>query len=206
MVEVFWKGCLLGFAIAVPVGPVGLLCIRKTLQFGRTAGICAGLGAATADTVYGSLAAFGLSFLSVFIQDWSNSLRLIGNFFLLFLGYRIFFTKPLEPSAHLRRMSIFKDFFFTFFLTLTNPLTLIGYLAVFAAIGLKDLLIHSFSAFFLILGIFIGTAAWWLLLSESISRLRGKLNQPAMSWINRVSGIMIGVFGFWNLTALILNW
>jgi threonine/homoserine/homoserine lactone efflux protein len=206
MIDIFWKGFVLGFAIAAPVGPIGILCIRKTLQFGKISGLCAGLGAAAADTFYGSLAAFGLTFLSSQMLAWSSWLKLIGSFFLIFLSYRSFRTKPHEPSDRLRHMSLLKDFIATFFLTLTNPLTFLCYLAVFAAIGLNDILGNYFSGVLLVTGVFFGSAFWWLILSEGVGLLRNKLNKKTMIWINRTAGFVIGIFGIWSLTTLLLNW
>jgi len=202
MFDFFWKGFVLGFAIAAPVGPIGILCIRKTLQFGKISGMCSGLGAAAADTLYGSLAAFGLTFLSTPLLAWSHWLKLIGSFFLLFLSYRSFHAKPYESEQRLSHISLVKDFIGTFFLTLTNPLTFLCYLAVFAAMGLADIVDGSFSNFLLIAGVFSGSAFWWLILSEGVGLLRHKLNKNSMIWINRTAGIVIGAFGLWSLTSL----
>jgi threonine/homoserine/homoserine lactone efflux protein len=125
MIDFFLKGFILGFAIAAPVGPIGILCIRKTLQFGRTSGLFCGFGAAAADALYGSLAAFGLTFFSAPILAWSHWLKIFGSCLLLFLSYRSFRMKPQEPQDRLHKMSYLKDLIGTFFLTLTNPLTVI---------------------------------------------------------------------------------
>ena len=204
MFEFFWKGFVLGFAIAAPVGPIGILCIRKTLQFGKISGLCSGIGAAAADTLYGSLAAFGLTFLSAQLIAWGHWLKLIGSFFLIFLSYRSFRAKPQEPEQRLHHMSLLKDFIGTFFLTLTNPLTFLCYLAVFAAMGLTDISGNAFSSVLLVTGVFVGSAFWWLILSEGVGLLRHKLNKKTMIWINRTAGIIIGVFGIWSLTTLVL--
>lgn len=206
MFDFFIKGVVLGFAIAAPVGPVGILCIRKTLQFGKMAGFCAGLGAATADAFYGSLAVFGLTFLSTQLLTWGHWIRLLGSFFLLFLSYRTFLAKPVAPHDQAPHISFVKDFIGTFFLTLTNPLTVICYLAVFAAMGWTDLIESRAASLLLIFGVFIGAALWWLILSEGIGLLRHKLNHTTMIWINRTAGFFIGVFGIWNLTSLLLAW
>lgn len=205
MIEFFWKGFALGFAIAAPVGPIGILCIRKTLQFGKVSGLCSGLGAAAADAFYGSLAAFGLTFLSDQIMAYGAWLRLFGSFFLLFLSYRTFCARPHEQNERLHKMSYLKDFIGTFFLTLTNPLTILCYLAVFAAFGLTDIVSVRFSGAFLISGVFFGAAFWWLILSEGIGLFRHKLGPNMMIWINRIAGCVIGAFGIWSLTALLAD-
>ena len=199
MLDVILKGFVLGFAIAVPVGPIGILCIRKTLQFGKLSGLCSGLGAAAADALYGSLAAFGLTFLSAQLLAWGSYLKLIGGIFLLFISYRSFRISPDAPTERLHRMSYVKDFIGTFFLTLTNPLTFICYLAVFAAVGLNDILDNLLSGILLVSGVFIGAAFWWLILSESVGLFRHKLTKNTMLWINRIAGLIIGAFAIWIL-------
>lgn len=202
MFEFFWKGFALGFAIAAPVGPIGILCIRKTLQFGKLSGLCSGLGAAAADTLYGSLAAFGLTYLSSQLLLWGTYLKLIGGIFLIFLSYRSFRAKPHPPTERLHRMTYLKDFIGTFFLTLTNPLTFLAYIAVFAALGLTDIMDNSLSAISLVFGVFIGSSFWWLILSEGVGLFRHKLNHQTMLWINRSAGVIIGIFGIWSLSTL----
>lgn len=203
MFEFFWKGFVLGFAIAAPVGPVGILCIRKTLHFGKLSGLCAGLGAAAADTLYGALAAFGLTFLSDHVLAWGSYLKLFGSFLLLFLSFRMFRAKPLDPTDRLPKLGFVNDFVGTFFLTLTNPLTVLCYVAVFAATGLNDLRGNDLSGPLLISGVFFGSTFWWLILIEGIGFVRHKLNRTTMIWINRVAGFVIAAFGIWSLTTLL---
>ncbi len=184
------KGIILGFAIAAPVGPIGIMCIRRTLQYGRWSGFCTGLGAAAADTVYGIIAYFGVDLLAHVNQFW---FRFIGGTILLFLGNKIFFTIPQERIKSVSNGSLFKDFLSTFFLTLTNPLTLIAYLAIFAAIGVNTGV--TFQAEWLILGVFLGSSFWWVLLSEGITLFRKKITQDTMVLVNRIAGFAIFVFG-----------
>lgn len=206
MIDFFWKGFALGFAIAVPVGPIGILCIRKTLQFGKGSGLCSGLGAAAADALYGSLAVFGLTFLTDQLIAWKHFLKLIGGLFLLILSYRSFRAQPRAPEERLHHFSYVKDVVSTFFLTLTNPLTMICYLAVFAALGLAEEIDNSMSAILLISGVFIGASTWWLILSEGVGLLRRKLSRNTMIWMNRIAGIIIGAIGIWSLTTLFFDW
>lgn len=197
MIEFFWKGFALGFAIAAPVGPIGILCIRKTLQFGKSSGLASGLGAAIADTLFATIAAFGLTFLSEEILSWGQWLKLFGSIFLLYLSYRSFISKPPDPSFRLHKMGLVKDFIGTSLLTLTNPLTVICYMAVFAAIGLT--IVHWFAGLLLVGGVFLGSFSWWLFLVECVGLLRHKLNHQTMIWINRIAGIAIGLFAIWSL-------
>lgn len=189
------KGLILGFAIAAPVGPIGVLCIRKTLQFGRLSGLFSGLGAAVADSIYAVIAAFGLTFISNFLLEWQLWFRLIGGIFLLYLGWKTFNAKTISETKNVPHTTLLNDFASTFFLTITNPLTILSFLAVFAGLGLSNVDGNYFKAGGLVLGVFLGSAAWWLLLSEGITLFRKKVSQKAMTWINRFAGLIILGFG-----------
>jgi len=191
----FIKGAIIGFSIAAPVGPIGIKCIRKTLQFGRWSGFCSGLGAAFADTVYGIIAAFGVSLISDFLLSQQLWLRLGGGVFLILLGAKIFFSKPVEKDEHVTHITLLKDFVSTFFLTMTNPMTLLAYLAVFAGIGVGSSHDNYFDPGWLVLGVLVGSSSWWLLLSEGVTLFRKKVSRRVMIGINHTAGIMIASFG-----------
>jgi threonine/homoserine/homoserine lactone efflux protein len=199
------KGIILGFSIAAPVGPIGVLCIRKTLQFGRLSGFFSGIGAATADTIYGIIAAFGLTLISSALLAGQFWLQLIGGLFLLYLGLKTFLAKPAEKSATVSHKTLFGDFISTFFLTLTNPMTILSYLAVFAGLGLSSVSSNYSSATLLVIGVFIGSALWWLILSEGVTLFRKKVSQHVMTWINRFAGVIIITFGILALLSLFLK-
>ena len=201
-INFFLKGAILGFSIAAPVGPIGILCIRKTLQFGRLSGLASGLGAAFADVLYGMIAAFGLTFLSDFFLAGQFWLRLVGGIFLMALGARIFLTKPKEKNEGVSHKTLFGDFLSTFFLTLSNPMTILSFLAVFAGLGLTEELDDRSNGVILIFGLFFGSALWWLILSEGVTFFRKKMSQVVMLWINRIAGLVISAFG---LLALIFS-
>lgn len=186
------KGILLGFCIAAPVGPIGILCIRKTLNYGRLSGFFSGLGAAVADTLYGIISAFGLTLISDFLVTGRFWLHIIGGFFLLFLGAKTFLSKPLETARPVSHKTLFGDFISTFFLTLANPLTILSFVAVFAGLGLAG---HQESAPLLVAGVFLGSTLWWLILSEGITLFRKKISQKVMIWVNRIAGLIIMAFG-----------
>jgi threonine/homoserine/homoserine lactone efflux protein len=197
----FLKGMLLGFATSAPVGPIGILCIRRTVQYGRFSGLLSGFGAAFADVFYAAIAAFGLSFVSNFLMSAEFWLRLVGGSFLLYLGYRTFFTK-VKVQAKVTHTSLLNDFISTFFLTLSNPMTLFFFLVIFAGLGLSDIEGSYNSAILLISGVFLGSACWWLFLSEGVTLFRKKVNQNLMQWINRIAGLMIVAFGVFVLLTL----
>lgn len=189
------KGAILGFSIAAPVGPIGILCIRRTLQYGRLSGFSSGLGAAIADTLYGGIAAFGLTLISDFLVAQGFWLRLIGGAFLVYLGGKTFFSKTPEHPQKIAHTTLLSDFLSTLFLTLANPLTIVSFLAIFAALKLPIEENGSFSAFELVGGVFIGSALWWLILSQGVSLVRKKINPKVMTWINRIAGGIIVSFG-----------
>ena len=162
------RGLVIGLSIAAPVGPIGVLCIRRTLTKGRVSGLVSGLGAATADAFYGCVAGFGLTFVSDLIVGQQGWLRLVGGAFLCYLGLKTFLSRPAEGGASTRESGLLGTYASTFFLTLTNPMTLLSFAAVFAGLGVGSAGGNYVSAGVLVLGVFIGSALWWLLLSGGV--------------------------------------
>lgn len=192
------KGIILGFSIAAPVGPIGILCIKKTLSQGRAYGFIAGLGAATADAIYGCIAAFGLTIISTFLLRQSNWINLIGAVFLLYLAY-ITFRAPVSNSieANHARNNYLKTFGTTLFLTLTNPLTIISFIGIFAGMNIGGPVLGS--SVYLVFGVFIGSAAWWLLLSFFVGFFRRMISLRTMKLINMLSSLILLGFGIYSL-------
>jgi len=203
--ELFFKGLILGFSIAAPVGPIGVLCIRRTLADGRGVGFVSGLGAATADAFYGAVAAFGLTLISDFLQGQTTWLRVVGGAFLIYLGARTFLTKPKEvkksqspsddqrPPDH-KTTRLLGAFLSTLGLTITNPATILSFTIMFAGvIGGSSRDVGSAGS--LVTGVFAGSAMWWLTLSVGIGLIRSKFDTPMMQWVNRLSGAILIVFG-----------
>lgn len=154
---IFLRAFLIGISIAAPVGPIGVLCIRRTLSSGRLAGFLSGLGAASADMVYGAVAAFGLTVITNLLVENAFWLQLIGGLFLLYLGARTFFEKPSNRAAKAGQGGMFKMYLSTFFLTITNPLTIISFAAIFAGTMLGKTM---GSPIVMVAGVFAGSAAW----------------------------------------------
>ncbi len=199
-----FKGALLGFSIAAPVGPIGVLCIRRTLQYGRFSGLFSGLGAATADTLYGLFAALSLTLVSDFLVAKHLVLHLLGGVFLLFLGARTFFAAPSSTNSEkISHRSLLSDFLSSFFLTLSNPMTIFSFVAIFASLGLVNVSEKYLDASLLVFGIFLGACFWWLLLSEGVTFFRKKVSHQAMGWINRIAGLIIITFGLFVLISLL---
>ena len=196
-VILFLKGLAIGFSIAAPVGPIGVLCIRRTFTDGRVSGLVSGLGAATADTIYGCVAAFGVTFISSFLVREQLWLRLIGGMFLLYLGVKIFVAKPMEQNSTVIERGLFSDYTSTLALTLTNPMTIISFAAIFAGLGLVSTRGDFVSAGVLVLGVFLGSALWWVILSSGVAAVREKFNPAGLRWVNRISGAVITGLGMW---------
>ena len=197
------RGLVVGFSIAAPVGPIGVLCIRRTLAEGRAHGFASGLGAATADAIYGCIAGFGLTFISNILVDQQTWLRLIGGAFLCYLGIKTFLSRPAEEAPSAKGNGIAGAYASTFLLTLTNPMTILAFAAVFAGLGLASANAGGGSAALLILGVFSGSVLWWFLLSGAASLFRTKFNTHALRWVNRISGIIVAGFGLAVLISLL---
>lgn len=198
----FFRGLVIGFSIAAPVGPIGVLCIRRTLADGQIAGLVSGLGAATADAFYGCVAGFGLTFISSLLIDQQMWMRLVGGLFLLYLGIKTLLSRPAEQAAKTTGNGLLSAYASTFLLTVTNPLTILSFAAIFAGLGLTNTTGSYASALILVLGVFLGSASWWLLLSGGVGLFRDKFNTQGMVWVNRISGVMITAFGAVALVGL----
>jgi threonine/homoserine/homoserine lactone efflux protein len=194
------QGLLLGFSIAAPVGPIGVLCIRRTLAEGRLTGFLSGLGAATADMLYGSIAAFGLTALASLLVERQFWLRLLGGLFLAYLGIRAFLAKPSDHAASAKGTGLLGAYFSTLALTLANPMTILSFTAIFA--GMQFNLTGANAAVTLVAGVFLGSAAWWLTLSLLVGLFRDKFSPTWMQWVNRLSGAIILAFGLIALLPL----
>jgi len=200
--DFFFRGLIIGFSIAAPVGPVGVLCIRRTLAKGRASGLVSGLGAATADAIYGFVAGFGLTFVSNLLIRQQVWLRVVGSGFLCIIGLRTFLSQPAECAASTGRRGLVSSFASTFFLTITNPMTILSFAAIFAGLGVGGVSVSYISATVLVLGVFVGSALWWSILSGGISILRARFNPQRLKWVNRISGIVVIGFGLIVLLSL----
>lgn len=193
------KGLVLGFSIAAPVGPIGVLCIRRTLANGFRSGVVSGLGAATADAIYGTIAAAGLTLVADFLVRQQLWLGLLGGGFLIYLGIKTLLT-PAQPEENaLEEGSPGENYFSTLLLTLSNPMTIFMFAAIFGGMSVQAGTVYRFNAFLLVLGVFCGSALWWLSLSTAVSLLREKVNARLMVWVNRLAGAVITDFGVFVL-------
>ncbi len=188
------EGIAVGFAMAIPIGPMGIMCISKTLTDGRMRGLVIGLGAATADLLYSCIAAFGLTFIANTLTGQKVWIRLIGGVLLLLLGIKTYRAKPVNPKFKIRNNGMLGLYLYVVFLTLTNPLTIFVFIAVFSGLGLGNDLSY-FSATLLVAGVFVGSFLWFLALSSGATLFRNKLNIYGLKWVNRIAGVFIVVSG-----------
>jgi threonine/homoserine/homoserine lactone efflux protein len=198
----FARGLAIGFAIAAPVGAIGLLCIRRTLADGRLTGFVSGLGAATADAIYGAIAALGLTAISSAIVAHQSTARIVGGLFLCFLGIRTGLRHPEAAASPGAVRGLAAAFGSTLALTLTNPTTILSFAAVFAGLGVGATAGDRESAVLLVCGVFLGSALWWLLLSGAVEFFRRGLTPRRLQWVNRVSGALIAGIGVLSLLSL----
>ena len=201
MLAFLGKGLVLGFSIAAPVGPIGLLCIRRSLSSGRLAGLATGMGAATADACYGAVAAFGLTRVTSFMVGERTWLTLVGGLFLCWLGARIMRTHPDLSAARRPDSWAHGAYLGALAITLTNPLTIIAFLGAFAGLGLavaRDYL----AATVLVAGVFVGSGIWWLLLSSFAARMRDRFDPRWLQRVNWASGALLILVGLGALLSL----
>jgi len=210
--SLFLKAFVIGLSIAAPVGPIGVLCIRRTLMFGRSVGLASGLGAATADAFYGAVAAFGLTFLFRFFVQNARPLHLAGGAVLLVIGVRTMLARRETPASAApprsreeeggpaaaegtrRARGLMPAYASTLFLTITNPMTILSFAAVFAVIAPAGGLGYG-SAAVTVAGVFLGSAAWWVVLSTGVAALRRAAGSTLLAWVGRLSGAVIAGFG-----------
>ena len=206
MLTFLWKGVLVGLIIAVPAGPVGVLCVRRTIFHGRLAGFVSGMGAASADAIFGIVAGFGLTVVSDWLLDYQEWLRIVGAGFLLFVGLSAFISDPLAETPSQRdHENLFADFASTFALTLTNPITILAFLAIFAGIGFTGEDATLAAAAILVLGVWLGSLLWWAALAGGAGMLRLSFRRNHLVWINRGSGGILLVSGVALLGSLLLQ-
>jgi threonine/homoserine/homoserine lactone efflux protein len=191
--SIFVKGIGAGLAIAAPVGPIGLLCIRRTITNGRRAGLVTGLGAATADFAYGLIAALGLTSLSYWLATANSWLHWAGAAFLLWIGVRTLMEKSATASVDAPARGLLPIFGTTFLLTIANPMTLVSFLGLIAGLGAIS------RGYLLAAGIFMGSVMWWLILTSLANCFRSRMGASGLLWVNRVAGLVLIGFALVSL-------
>ncbi len=200
-VTLFIRGFLIGLSVAAAIGPMAILCIRRTLAQGHLAGLATGLGVASADGCYGAVAGFGLVLISQFVVAQHVWLRLIGGIFLCYLGLKTLLAAPATRAASAGGGDLVRSYLSALGLTLTNPMTILSFAAIFAGLGVGTGGGYG-GAGLLVLGVFIGSALWWVVLSGAVTALRGRITPRVLRWVNRASGTIILAFGLVALASL----
>jgi threonine/homoserine/homoserine lactone efflux protein len=190
------KGILIGFLVSIPLGPIGILVIQRTVNKSRIAGLLSGMGAALSDTLYAIIAGFSLTFVIDFIREHEMLFQAFGAVVVLALGIHIFFKDPVSDLRRnrLKGNTHFQDIISSFLVTVSNPLTVFVFLAVFTSSGVAINLEQPYHSFFVILGIFSGAFIWWFSLSGIVSLVKHKINLRILWWINKTTGILIVLF------------
>ena len=202
------RGMVIGLAIAAPVGPIGVLCIRRTLADGRIVGLVTGLGAATADLTYGAVAGFGLTFVANLLVAEQQWIRLIGGAFLCYLGARTLMSRPARAAATSSTAGVAglgSAYASTLVLTLTNPATILSFAAIFAGLGIAGARGDYVTASALVAGVGLGSALWWLILTSAVNLLRTRMDARALRWVNRVSGLVLLGFGMLAVASVVVG-
>lgn len=193
--SILLEGLIIGILVSIPMGPIGVLCVQRTVHHGRRSGLISGLGAAAADSSFAFIAGFGLTFLTDFFETQQFYLMFGGALILIFLGFRLFFTDTIKEvkKYRLQRANPYTDFMSVFLLTLSNPITILFFGLVFTGLGVvKNNIIHTGT---LIGGIFLGAISWWFILTTIVSYFRNLFRIRIIFWINKVAGMLIVLFG-----------
>ena len=189
----FLRGLGIGFAIAIGVGPITLLVVRRTLEHGRVYGLASGIGVAFADATYGGIAAFGLAALTTVLVGARVALGLIGGAFLLYLGWKTMTSRPREAAAVEDRPGLPGAAVSIYGLTMTNPMTILSFAAAFAGLGIVAN--SGADAALLTLGVWCGSALWWVILTAVVAAFRTRVTLRVLTWVNRATGVLIFAFG-----------
>jgi len=203
-----FDGVIIGFSASVPLGPIGVLCIQRTLNKGRLSGFISGLGAAMSDTIYAIIAAYSLSFIVGFVESKLLWIQIFGALVLIGLGLKIFYSNPAVQLRRQRNNSrnLLQDFVSTFFLTITNPLAIFLFFGFFAGLGVVPRDRDWIGQLILIGGVFMGASMWWFILTGLVSLFKSKINLRRLWWINKIAGAAIVVFVIIAFTVWIVNY
>ncbi len=196
------EGILIGFVVAVPVGPLGLLCINRALALGALCGLASGLGVATADALAAAIAALGITLISGFLVEHQTALRLLGGIFLCYLGYKIYRTRPRSEALPSNVTGLFSAYATTFVLTFSNPITILSFVAIYAGWGVESLRGHYLGAAVLSLGVFLGSSLWWLIMFVGLSLFPDVVSARVLGVVHKVSGAILAGFGVILLLSL----
>lgn len=191
------KGILVGLLASIPLGPIGVLCVQRTINKGRLSGFFSGMGAAVADTVFAMIAGFSLSFIMDFVELWKMEFQVGGGVLILLLGLKIFMTNPISQMRKNRRQKskLFEDFFSVFLLTVSNPLAVFFFVALFASVNVVTEDENIFHAGAILGGVLFGASLWWFTLTTFVDRFRKRFRIKQLWWINKIAGAVVVLIG-----------
>ncbi|MGE0089548.1 MAG: LysE family translocator [Bacteroidales bacterium] len=200
----FLKGIIVGLLASIPLGPVGVLCIQRTLNKGRFSGFLSGMGAATVDAIFALIAALGLTFIINFIEQQRFFIQIIGGIVLIIMGLIIFYKNPVKQMRRQKRgkSTPYQDFFSVFLLTLSNPVAVFLFVAALASINIVSVESPILSTLFVVSGVFLGALFWWVLLISFVDLFRKKFRLKQLWWINKIAGVLITAFGIFAILAI----
>ena len=202
------KGILIGFVASIPLGPVGVICVQRTLCKTRHSGFVSGLGAATADTLFATVAAFFLSMVLAFVQKHIDILKVVGGIAVIIVGVNIFLKNPVVQIRRNRanKGNLWSDYLSVFLITLTNPAFILMFMALFASFGISsEGAVPYIQGTGLITGVFVGASLWWFVLTFGVSLLRKRFRPRHMLYLNRISGALIVALGAIAIISLVVN-
>lgn len=204
--ELFITGIIIGLMASIPLGPIGVLCIQRTLSKNHRSGFTSGLGAATADVLFASIALFSLTFVMSFIETHMIYIKAVGGICVIIVGVKIFLTNPVVQIRRNRagKSSLWQDFISLFLITLANPAFILIFVALFAAFGVRQDM-SLVSGLPMITGVYVGGALWWFMLTFVVNLFRTKFRPRHLLWINRVSGVVIVVLGAAAILLIFVN-
>lgn len=205
--ELLIKGLVIGFLSSIPLGPIGIICIQRTLGKGRLSGFVSGLGAASADTILAIIAGLGLSFIIDFITGHKIFFQLIGGVILIVIGIQIFFKSPIRQvrERRLKKNNLYTDYLSVLVLTLSNPLVVVIFLTMFASLNLLNGSHKLLPQFFVFGGIFLGASLWWFTLTSVVNTYRNKFRLKNLWWLNKTTGLIIFISGIVALLSILFT-
>jgi threonine/homoserine/homoserine lactone efflux protein len=194
---IFIKGIIIGLLVSAPLGPIGIMCIQRTLNRGYMSGFVSGLGAAAADIIFAVIAGFGLTIVITFIEEKHLYFQIFGGLFVLYIGYRIFNTNPVKQLKlqRLNKTRLSQDFASIFLLTISNPMAIFLFVAIMAALKVANDLLSFFELSILVSGIAGGAILWWFVLASIANRFRKKIRLKSIWWMNKITGSVVFLFG-----------
>ncbi len=207
LIEILIKGFVLGFVLSIPLGPIGVICIQRTLSKGRWSGFISGLGASSADTLLAIIAGMGLSFIINFIKLYSDIFKFFGGIIVIIIGFQIFFKSPVRQfrNSKLKKSSLHTDYLSVLALTFSNPLAIFLFIAIFAGLNIVDGNHDLFFNITIFTGIFLGASTWWFTLTSFVNIYRAKFRLKNLWWLNKITGILIAVFGLAALISILFH-